>query len=413
MSIFCCIFAPLKVYSETKSKHIKTMARPKKVITVKEPVRIREKVLKDRNISLYFDIYNKGVRKYEFLHLYIVPETDFISKTQNKKTREIAEQIKAERILSLQKHGIDNWSAIKRSSMPIIQWLKEYENGTGVTKGTLKFRQKTRLKVEEYLASIHRENLALDEIDKEICQGYIAFLSTAVNRRATKGESRPLSQTSKYSYQNVFSGALNLAVKEELIDSNPFLLLDRKEKHHPKESVREYLTLEEVKALIKTDCMDDNLKHAFLFSCFVGLRLSDIRQLTWEKIIKSFDGNSTFVKLKMQKTQRNLTLPLSNEALKWLPQQGEPEELVFKLPSADSTVCKYIQKWVDDAGIKKDITFHCARHTFGTMMLTLGADLYTVSKLLGHRNIQVTQVYAKIVDKKKTDAMNLVDGMFE
>jgi len=389
------------------------MGRPKKTVVVKEPVRIREKVLKDGNISLYLDIYNKGVRKYEFLHLYVVPETDYMAKVMNKKTREIAEQIKAERILSLQKHGINKWNIIKRSSMSVSDWLQDYEKGSGVTENTLKLRQKMRLKVEEYLASIHRENISLNEIDKDFCEGYINFLSTATNKRISKGESRPISQTSKYSYQNVFSGALNLAVKQGLMDKNPFMYINRKEKFHPKESTREYLTLDEIKSLIKTDCMDAELKKAFLFCCFVGLRLSDIRQLTWDKILKSFDGEGTYIKIKMQKTQRQLSLPLSNEALKWLPKQGEPTDHVFHLPSADSTICKYIQKWVDDAGIDKQITFHCARHTFATMMLTLGADLYTVSKLLGHQNIQVTQVYAKIIDKKKNEAMNLVDGLFE
>ena len=57
--------------------------------------------------------------------------------------------------------------------------------------------------------------------------------------------------------------------------------------------------------------------------------------------------------------------------------------------------------------------FHCARHTFATMMLTLGADLYTTSKLLGHADVKMTQVYAKIINQKKDDAVNLVNGLFE
>ena len=64
------------------------------------------------------------------------------------------------------------------------------------------------------------------------------------------------------------------------------------------------------------------------------------------------------------------------------------------------------------AGINKNMTFHTARHTFATMMLTLGADLYTTSKLLGHSDVQITQVYAKIVNQKKDEAVNLVNGLF-
>ena len=71
-----------------------------------------------------------------------------------------------------------------------------------------------------------------------------------------------------------------------------------------------------------------------------------------------------------------------------------------------------LRKWASEAGITKHLTFHTARHTFATMMLTLGADLYTTSKLLGHTDVATTQIYAKIVDKKKDEAVNLVNGIF-
>ena len=67
---------------------------------------------------------------------------------------------------------------------------------------------------------------------------------------------------------------------------------------------------------------------------------------------------------------------------------------------------------MQEAGIQKHITYHCSRHTAATLLLTLGADLYTVSKILGHRSIRMTEVYAKIVDKKKIETMNLVNNMF-
>ena len=73
----------------------------------------------------------------------------------------------------------------------------------------------------------------------------------------------------------------------------------------------------------------------------------------------------------------------------------------------------HIKVWAANAGIQKDITFHTARHTFGTMMLTLGADIYTTSKLMGHTRIATTEIYAKIIDKKKNDAMGLIDKFFD
>ena len=81
---------------------------------------------------------------------------------------------------------------------------------------------------------------------------------------------------------------------------------------------------------------------------------------------------------------------------------------VFGSIGSPPQVCANISKWVAKAGIDKHITFHCARHTFATMLLTLGTDLYTVSKLLGHRQIQTTQIYAKIVDEKRRDAVRRI-----
>lgn len=84
---------------------------------------------------------------------------------------------------------------------------------------------------------------------------------------------------------------------------------------------------------------------------------------------------------------------------------------MFNLPSKD-TIYKDIKKWAAAAKITKKVSFHTARHTFATMMMTLGTDLYTTSKLLGHTNVRTTQIYAKIVDKQMDDAVNLLDGLF-
>ena len=152
------------------------------------------------------------------------------------------------------------------------------------------------------------------------------------------------------------------------------------------------------------------MKQAFLFSCLCGLRVSDIRKLKWNDLQKS--GERIRIEIKMQKTKEPLYLPISDEALKWLPQQNEAkgDDLIFPL-THEGTINKILQKWAKDAGVIKHISFHVARHTHATMMLTLGADLYTVSKLLGHKNIATTQIYAKIVDKKKEEAISLIPNL--
>ena len=114
----------------------------------------------------------------------------------------------------------------------------------------------------------------------------------------------------------------------------------------------------------------------------------------------------------MVKTGGTVTVPLSAEALKWLPTSEEDNKPLFCLPKDPSTIGYHLNRWVEAAGVTKHITFHCARHTFGTLMLTLGADIYTTSKLMGHSNVKITETYAKIVDQKRVDAINLMDNMF-
>lgn len=116
----------------------------------------------------------------------------------------------------------------------------------------------------------------------------------------------------------------------------------------------------------------------------------------------------------MTKTTNPVYIPLSSQAVKWLPERNgcTPDGLVFGGLPNTSNLCVSLKNWADKAGVKKNVTFHTSRHTFATMMLTLGADLYTTSKLLGHANVKTTQIYAKIVDSKKVEAVNLVDNVF-
>ena len=149
-----------------------------------------------------------------------------------------------------------------------------------------------------------------------------------------------------------------------------------------------------------------------MFSCFCGLRISDIRKLKWEDIEQVTDANgNTHYRLSIT-MQKTITYQLSNEAVKWLPKRGE-REFVFDHLTKKSKLCMVVRDWAKSAGIKKYVTFHTARHSFATMMLTLGANIYTTSKLLGHSNIRTTEIYAKIIDKKKDEAMGLIDKFFD
>jgi integrase len=173
------------------------------------------------------------------------------------------------------------------------------------------------------------------------------------------------------------------------------------------ETTREFLIEDEVKQLMKTPCNNELLKRASIFAIYSGLRLSDIRKLQWNQILFQKDG--AILNVKQQKTKGLIELPLNPESIKYLGEKKSDDTLVFEgFDKIRKKYNKILAKWVEDAGIKKKITFHCLRHTNATLLLNKGADLYTVSKLLGHNDIVITQIYAKILDESKRKAVNLL-----
>ena len=388
------------------------MGRPKKQIKAKEPVRLRKKVLKNGNTSLFLDIYSGGIRKYEYLKLYLVPEVSDSAKDANMRTLQVAEQIKAERIIALQSRGIGHWDEITASRMSLVSWLKKEESDSArFRKATLLIRRECRKHVEDFLGSIHKPFIGLDEIDVNFCMAFIAYLRKTTNRRVKSEEERSLTQNTQHSYQKVMIAAINHAVKEGYMDKNPFYQIPKNELLVDKEGKREFLTIEEVKALIDNDCPREDVRVAFLFSCFTGLRLSDIMSLRPCDFRLSADGVTLFIDKNMMKTGEEVIVPLSKEAKKWLPEKTNTNGYYFPLP-AKATLHRVFKQWAKDAGINKKVTFHVARHTFATTILTLGADIYTTSKLLGHHSLKTTEIYAKVVDSKKIESVNLLDGMF-
>lgn len=386
------------------------MGQKEKEIKMKEPVRIREKRLNDGNVSLYLDMYYMGARKKEGLKLYLVPEVNAAAKLQNRNTLKLAEQIKAERILDIQQHGLVNWENVKKGRMTLSAWVEKYtKDENGLTPASMRSKRNAQARVEQYLLYIGKPNLALKEVDKDFCKGFIAFLKTCTFNNGKK----TLGSTTCRIFMNRLAAALNMAVREGLIENNPFKLLDAKEKPQKKSAMREFLTIEELRMLIAKPCRYEIVKKAFLFSCFTGLRYSDMMALKWNEIHKAADGKTLYIEHEQVKTKNMVTIPLSNEALKWMPQKSKGDERVFhQLRITSTTVEVVLGEWMQEAGIQKHITYHCSRHTAATLLLTLGADLYTVSKILGHRSIRMTEVYAKIVDKKKIETMNLVNNMF-
>ena len=376
------------------------MPRIKKPKKVKEPIRLRTKDLSDGSKSLYLDVYRNGKRTYEYLKMYLIPETDRNARRQNEITMAAANAIKSKRIIELTsgEAGIVNHV----DKVYLLDWMKTYKE----------YQEKRDKKgVGQIIAVTHilkdyaGEQFTLDRIDLDFCQGYIDYMLTTYRPKG-----KPIAASTRNTYYQIFNGALNAAVRAKRLLRNPFNEMEKSEKPKMPESVRSYMTIEEVRSLIATPMENETVKSAYLFSCFCGLRISDVKGLKWKDVF--LDHGQYRLAVAMQKTKEPIYLPLSNEALKWMPERGDKtgDDNVFDLPSTVNTL---IKPWAKAAGISKQFTFHTARHTFATMMLTLGADLYTVSKLLGHTSVRMTQVYAKIVNKKKDDAVNLTNGLFD
>lgn len=389
------------------------MGRKKKEIKLKEPVRIREKVLKDGNRSLYLDMYVRGERKKEGLKLYLVPEINSATKLQNENTRKLAEQIKARRILDIQESGLVNWEAVKAKKITLVAMMQRYIDDCGDEQPAAKRARKNSLdRIKQYLDTIKKPEMLVEEVDKEFCKNFVSFLKTCPSGRNNKNGGLLSQSTIRFRMESL-SGCLNMAVREEIIPQNPYKLLERKEKPKREEEERQFLTIEELKKLMDTPCRYEIVKKAFLFSCFTGLRYSDMKTLTWDDVHTAADGCTQYIEKKQVKTRNGVTIPLSNEAKKWMPEQKEGEKVVFyELTITQESVRTVINEWVEAACITKHITYHCSRHTAATTLLTLGANLYVVSKIMGHRSIAMTEHYAKIVDAKKIETMNLVNNMF-
>lgn len=170
--------------------------------------------------------------------------------------------------------------------------------------------------------------------------------------------------------------------------------------------------MDEIRTLIATPIRNREVKSAYLFSCFCGLRINNIRELKWNNI---YDEDGQYhLKMEIRKGKSPIRIPLSSEAVKWMPERGRKiaDDYVFDLPSP-VMISLLIKDWGKAAGIKKRFTFQTARNTFAAMMLTLGADLYTTSQLLGLSDMKMTLEYVKMIEQRKEMAVNLVNGLFD
>lgn len=363
-------------------------------------------------ISLYLEYYKgttktpegkiKPIRDYEYLNLYLVdkPKTP-TDKDQNRKTLELAKVIKAKRELEL-KNGQHGFSSGAKDKATLLDYMKAEAEKRSQSKSSFRIWLSALKHLTDYIQANYGSALTLYHIDEKFCEGFKSYLSDS----ARKSTGQALLSSTQNSYYVKFTACLAKAVKDRVIQRNPSQGI------MPPRSIyknREYLTIEELKRLAKTECKIEELKKAFLFSCLTGLRWSDIEKLTWREV-QQF-GNGWRLVFHQQKTKGLQYLDISNEARSLLREQSIPEDRVFNDLKYSSHMVTVLTIWVLKAGITKNITFHCARHTYAVLQLNYGTDIFTLSKMLGHAAISTTMVYSQIMDQKRIEAANRIPSI--
>lgn len=368
----------------------------------KELVYLRSRPRKDGTISLFLRATVNGVRKDEYLKLYLVPERSKADREKNRETLALAESIKAQRIVEIQqmKFGIDAPVIKDVLFYDYMQTIIDRKDGT--TKNSWQNCRSHLLRYEPNL------NLKIGDITPRWVQGFRDYLDRKamqwdIDDRKRDVETRQIAQGTKALMFQKLCTVFNLAVKEGMLSRNPTLNVER---FKEPESDREFLTVEEMRHLATVPAPSEVLGRAFFFSCLTGLRWSDIEKLTWHEVQKV--GDVTRIVFRQKKTRSQEYLDINDQAVVLMGDRGVDDEKVFAGLGAIQQARISISAWVRSAGINKHITFHCARHSFAIMMLDAGVDLYTLSKLMGHKSIESTQIYARILDKHKQAAITLI-----
>lgn len=377
-------------------------------------IELRHRKLASGNESLYLDFYEKGKRYYESLNLFLIPERTENDRRVNENTLKHALKIKAERILGVEKQVDDEEE--KLPSKIFADYMDEHiidiKDDKKLSDSYVKNVTKTVNIVKSYLRYSNRPRMLLALVDKRFYQNFIRYVND-VYRNNKSDEPQELSPKTKLLIQTTLNSILNQAVKDGVLRKNPYYELDKNEKFKKTPSDRTYLEVNELNAMEGVNTGSPITKQTFMFCCFTGLRHSDMLALRWKDIQKTDDGLVIHVP-SMQKTKKPVIVPLGEQALKWMPKQGDAANTDKVFSNAPTLGCanRALKHMAKNAGITKLVTFHTSRHTFATLTITAGADIFTTSKLLGHTNVHTTEIYADVVMNTKVDAVNLVSGFF-
>ena len=345
------------------------------------PVYLRKRKNSDGSTSLLLDVWHNGKRSYEFLkECKLSNSKNPIAKQEDRKKIALAEQIRNKRALQLQSGEYDILPSF-RQDIDFLAYFQAYLD---------KYKKKdVRLlvacfnKFKQYLQESNISSLNARQLDEALVEDFKEFLENSLN-----GESPA-------NYFKKFKKVMKQALRDKIISVNPAAELTAKRNEGVKKDI---LNFDEIQLLAATPANNEQVKRAFLFSCLTGLRYCDIVPLKWESI------NGQVLRIKQQKTSKDVTIVLNDSALNLLGKPKKGAIAVFKLPSHTSCL-NGLRSWCKAAGIQKHITWHCARHSFATNIIFYGSDVNSASSLLGHSSLAYTQRYLRIANELKEKAV--------
>ncbi|HTB52661.1 MAG TPA: tyrosine-type recombinase/integrase [Ferruginibacter sp.] len=346
-------------------------------------ISIRYKKQKNKEVSLYLDIIYNGTRYYEFLDIKLKPEKTPIDRDYNKQQKEYAERIKTKRWNEILNHT--NGINIKKTG--IINFF-DFADTCISSKGFDRGYTAVISKLKEYA---NNKPLYTSAINERYLNKFYDYLDSSLT-----GETPSC-------YFKRLKKLLAEATKQKIFSQNPSMDI----RCRPfKSKQKDTLSFDEIKILINTDCPNEEVKSAFIFSCLTGIRFCDVKDLTGKNI------KDNEIELIQKKTKVKVIVILNDDAIQILKKRHKLNTaLLFKLPS--HTAClKNLRVWLRSAEINKHITYHCSRHSFGANLIDGGTDIYTTSKLLGHTSLKHTERYVRESQKLKMQAVNNFPRMF-
>jgi site-specific recombinase XerD len=350
-------------------------------------IKLREKKLAKGAIRYYLDIYIDGERNYEFLEIKV--ETND-SKSVKDEKKNIAKLIRSNRELEYLTKNT-NYIPKHLRNVDFFDFAESFKNN--YKKKDLRMISATIRQFELY---VKNQKIRIAEITPSLMKGYMDYLN----------DDAGLSGESPHNYFTRFKKIINDAEQKGLITDNPTKNIKFIRKGSRNELRKQILSSDELKSLAQTKCGNEELKKAFLFSCFTGLGYAEIKKLTWGNII-----NNRLV-TRREKTNQKVDVKIKESIMTLLGERGKKEDPIFNMnnengmPISDNGVNKCLKNWVARAKIEKHITFYCARHTYATQLLLYGANLKTVADALGHSSTQNTIKYLNYIDSLADDAVD-------